>query len=54
MTPKRLKKRSKAAQAVGTKLYQQEQSKQSADNSNQSEPKKEDGPIEGEVVDDKK
>ncbi len=50
---------SKVAQAVGTKLYQADQSKagegeRSADNSKQDEPKKDEGPIEGEVVDDKK
>ncbi len=48
---------SKAAQAIGMKMYQQEQQKSgpTADNAaGASEPKKADGPIEGEVVDDKK
>jgi len=50
-----------AAQVVGAKMYQQEQQQQktadttqATDNAGASEEKKEDGPIEGEVVDDKK
>lgn len=47
---------SKAAQAVGTKLYQQTQAQGSGQAGPQpgAEEKKDDGPIEGEVVDDKK
>ena len=43
-----------AAQAVGMKMYQQEQSAAKASEGKQEPPKKDDGPIEGEVVDDKK
>jgi molecular chaperone DnaK len=43
---------SKAAQAVGMKMYQQEQAAKGQ--SGPEEKKKDDGPIEGEVVDDKK
>jgi molecular chaperone DnaK len=42
---------STAAQAIGTKMYQQDQNKNahpSAEGNN--EPKKDDGPVEGEVV----
>ncbi len=51
---------STAAQVVGTKMYQAEQAKgatnneQGANNTNTEEKKSEEGPIEGEVVDDKK
>ncbi len=49
---------SKAAQAVGMKMYQSEEKNKggaaSAPNGASDEPKKGDGPIEGEVVDDKK
>ena len=47
---------SKVAQVVGTKMYQSEQAKgpASAPNGATGEVKKDEGPIEGEVVDDKK
>jgi molecular chaperone DnaK len=45
---------SKVAQVVGTKMYQAEQAKGPAAAPGATDGAKKDGPIEGEVVDDKK
>lgn len=45
---------STAAQTVGAKMYQAGDGKQTTDNSKQEESKKDEGPIEGEVVDEGK